>query len=108
MRSPPPPVYHRTFLEWIGMWLIQDQPTRMILRHIARWPLRSGMTVLGIALATAVLLAPMAVLDSVKHMIDVHFFRAERQDLTVAFAQVRPERAAVFTMALKPGVLQVQ
>ena len=108
MRAPPPPVYRRTFLEWMAVWLTPDQPTRMIMRHIARWPLRSGMTVLGIALATAVLLAPMAVLDSVKHMIDVHFFRAERQDLTVAFAQVRPERAAVFTMADKPGVLQIQ
>lgn len=108
MRAPPPPVYRRTFFEWIAGWLIADQPTRMILRHIVRWPLRSGMTALGIALATAILLAPMAVLDSVRHMVDVHFFHAERQDLTISFAQVRPQQAALLSMSMLPGVLQAE
>jgi putative ABC transport system permease protein len=108
MRPAPPPVYRRTLLERIGLRLLPDQPTRMILRHIVRWPLRSAMTVLGIAIATAILLGPMAVLDSAKHMVDVHFFRSDRQDLTVAFAQVRPESAAMLAMAHAPGVLQVE
>jgi putative ABC transport system permease protein len=108
MRPPPPPVYRRTLLERIGLQLLPDQPTRMILRHVVRWPLRSAMTVLGIAIATAILLGPMAVLDSAKHMVDVHFFRSDRQDLTVAFAQVRPEAAAMHAMTHAPGVLQVE
>lgn len=108
MRAAPPPVYRRTLLERIGLRLIVDQPTRMILRHIVRWPLRSSMTVLGIALATAILLAPMGVLNSVAHMIDTHFFHAEREDLTIAFAQLRPESAAIIAIDHEPGVLLVQ
>src|ERR1700674_167376 len=108
MRAPPPPVYRRTVLERIGLRLVPDQPTRMILRHVVRWPLRSGMTTLGIALAAAILLAPMALFDSAKHMVDVHFFSAERQDLTVALAQVRPRNASIMAVARQPGVLQVE
>jgi putative ABC transport system permease protein len=108
MRAPPPPVYRRTILERIGMHLVRDQPTRMILRHIIRWPTRSLMTTLGIALAAAILLAPMAVFDSAKHMVDVHFFSAERQDLTVALAQVRPRSPSADAIAHQPGVLQVE
>ncbi|WP_407166078.1 ABC transporter permease [Bradyrhizobium sp. ORS 111] len=108
MRAPPPPVYRRTILEMLGLRLINDQPTRMILRHVIRWPARSLMTSLGIALATAILIAPMAVFDSAKHMVQVHFFMAERQDLTVAFAQVRPRYASIVAIEHEPGVLRVE
>jgi putative ABC transport system permease protein len=107
MRAPPPPVYRHTAAERLVMRLRADQPTRMILRHISRWPWRSGMTVLGIAGAVAILVAPLAVLGSARHMVDTHFFRAERQDLTVAFAQARSQ-ASAFDIAHFPGVLQVQ
>lgn len=80
----------------------------MILRHIFRWPLRSALTILGIALATSLLVAPMLVLDSAKHMISTHFFRAERQDMTVALAQVRPKVGSMLAIAHEPGVLQVE
>lgn len=108
MRAPPPPVYKRTFLEGLGLRLIKDQPTRMILRHVIRWPVRSAMTSLGIAFATAILIAPMAVFDSAKHMVQVHFFFAERQDLTVALAQVRPRAASILALQHESGVLQVE
>lgn len=108
MRPPPPPVYRRTFLERVGLRIIHDQPTRMILRHIIRWPIRSALTTLGIAFATAMLLAPMGGFDSAKNMVQVHFFRAERQDLTVAFAQVRPQATALQTLDNAPGVLHVE
>ena len=107
MRAPPPPVYRRTLIERLGVSLWLDQPTRMIVRHIVRWPLRSTLTVLGIAAAMAILVAPLGVLNSAVHMIDTHFFRAERQNLTVAFAQTRPYKA-VYNMNHYPGVLQVE
>jgi putative ABC transport system permease protein len=108
MRAPPPPVYKSTVLEKLGLRLIRDQPTRMILRHVIRWPVRSLMTSLGIALATAILIAPMAVFDSAKHMVQVHFFFAERQDLTIALAQVRPRYASILALQHEVGVLQVE
>lgn len=107
MRAPPPPVYRHILIERLGPNLLLDQPTRMILRHIVRWPLRSILTTLGIAAATAILVAPLGVLDSAVQMIDTHFFRAERQDMTVAFAQTRPHKA-LHDMGHYPGVLQTE
>lgn len=108
IRPPPPPVYKRTVIERLGLRLFGDQPTRMILRHVLRWPVRSGLTAIGIALATAILVAPLAVLDSATHMVDVHFFRSERQDLTVAFAQTRAANPAMQAMSHEPAVLQAE
>jgi putative ABC transport system permease protein len=108
IRPAPPPVYKRTLIERMGLRLFGDQPTRMILRHVLRWPVRSALTSLGIALATAILVAPLAILDSAKHMVDVHFFRSERQDLTVAFAQTRADSPAMHAMEHEPGVLEAE
>jgi putative ABC transport system permease protein len=108
IRPAPPPVYKRTLIERMGLRLFGDQPTRMILRHLLRWPVRSALTSLGIALATAILVAPLAILDSANHMVDVHFFRSERQDLTVAFAQTRADRPAMHAMSREPGVLAAE
>lgn len=107
MRAPPPPVYRATLIERVGFRLVPDQPTRMILRHIFRWPLRSLLTTLGISAATASLVVPLAVVNSAAYMVDTHFFRAERQDLTVALAQTRPHRA-IYEVRHYPGVLQAE
>jgi putative ABC transport system permease protein len=108
MRPPPPPVYRRTLLERWGLRMFGDQPTRMILRHLLRWPGRSFLTATAIAAATTLLVAPLAVLDSAKHMVSVHFFQSERQDLTVAFAQTRGRAPAIDAMEQSPGVLYVE
>lgn len=107
MRPSPPPVYERTALEsWINR-IVGDQPTRMILRHIVRWPLRSGMTVFAIAGATAVLIAPLGSLSSTVQMSEIHFNLAERQDMTVAFGET-PSSGAVLEMGHYPGVLGME
>ncbi|HYZ64307.1 MAG TPA: FtsX-like permease family protein [Acetobacteraceae bacterium] len=108
MRPPPPPVYRRTLIERLGVRVFGDQPTRMILRHLLRWPMRSFLTATAIAAATTLLVAPMAVLDSAKHMVSVHFFQSERQDLTVAFAQTRGRPPALDAMQESPGVLYAE
>lgn len=95
MRAPPPPVYRHTCMGRLGLAPVADHPTRVILLHMARWPVRSGLTIPGIAGATAILVAPLGVFDSATLMIDTHFFRAERQDMTVAFAQTGPHKGPV-------------
>lgn len=107
MRPPPPPIYQRTKLEsWINL-IIRDQPTRMIIRHIIRWPLRSGMTIFAIAGATAILIAPLGTLNSTEQMSNTHFYHAERQDMTVAFGET-PSFGAVYELGYYPGVLAME
>jgi putative ABC transport system permease protein len=79
----------------------------MAVRNIVRWPLRSGLTVVGIALAQGILVASLFVYDSVDDMIDAQFYRAQRQDVTVSFVQTRPDSVRA-ELANLPGVLAVE
>jgi putative ABC transport system permease protein len=90
MQPAAPPVYRRTFAERLGLTLRFGQATRMVLRHIMRRPLRSGLTVLGIAMAVAILISSMFMLDSIEMIIDVQFNRINRQDVTVALVEAKP------------------
>ncbi|WP_420426668.1 ABC transporter permease [Algiphilus sp.] len=84
-----------------------DQPTRMILRHIRRWPRRAALTCLGIAMSMGLLVGSSFSLDAMIHMVDVHFNIAERQDVTVHFAEAR-SLSALHSVSNAPGVLRAE
>ncbi|MEZ5934937.1 MAG: FtsX-like permease family protein [Alphaproteobacteria bacterium] len=91
MRPPAPPVYRRSRLAdgRLAFWL--DQPTRIILRQIIRWPMRSALTVTGIALSVAVLIMANQWLDAINHMIRVYYEDAQHQDVTIGLVEARSE-----------------
>ena len=84
MSPPPPTVYSGGALE--GLIKSFTGPSRMIVRHLVRWPLRSGLTILGNACAVGVLIGSMFFMDSMEKLIDVEFNEAQRQDATVSFS----------------------
>ncbi|HSD73515.1 MAG TPA: FtsX-like permease family protein [Steroidobacteraceae bacterium] len=103
MRPPMPPLFRRAHLGGrVQRWL--EQPTRIILRQIGRWPLRSLLTSAGIGMAVAVLIISLQWLDAINHIVDVYFLQAQGQDVTVGFAEVRG-REAERNLARLPGVL---
>jgi len=104
---PVPTTFQRSrFSVWFEELRI-SQPTRMIFRHVTRWPMRTAMTVIGIAFSLALLIASFFFMDSVGKVIQVYFFQAERQTLTVSF--VEPRGAGIQEDILRmPGVLAVQ
>ncbi len=106
MRPPAPPLYRKSglgsrFVDWF------DQPTRMILRHLLRWPARAATTVLGLALALGLLVAAFQWLDSIEHLAHVHFFEAQRQDLTVGLTEPQG-RTVLREIEALPGVLSAE
>jgi len=107
MSPPPPPIYRAGAVEHLGRRLGFSAIGHMIVRHIARWPGRSAITVLGVAMAGGLLFSTLQFIDSSRTMIDSFFFRAQRQDLTVTF--IEPRRPDVlFALARLPGVLRVE
>lgn len=92
MHPAAPPVYRRTLAERLGLTVLFGQTTRMILRHIMRRPVRSGLTMLGIAMAVAVLISAMFMLDSIEEIIDVQFNQINRQDVTVGLVEPKADR----------------
>ncbi len=107
MTPPPPPVYRRGMVEALGRRGGFSAVGHMIVRHIARWPGRSAITVFGVGLSIGLLFATTQFLDSSRSMLDNYFFRAQRQDLIVSFIEPRNE-AALLALAQIPGVLRVE
>lgn len=107
MSPPPPPVYRAGAVEQIGRRLGFTAIGHMIVRHIARWPGRSAITMLGVTMAGGLLFATLQFIDSSRTMIDNFFFRAQRQDLTITFVEPRG-RDVLFALARIPGVLRVE
>ena len=107
MAPPVPTSFKKSRLSaWFEHMCI-SQPTRMIFRHVTRWPMRTAMTVTGIAFSVALLIASLFFIDSVTKVIQVYFFQSERQTLTVSF--VEPRGANVQEEILRlPGVIAVQ
>ena len=107
MSPPAPPVYGATFLERLGLLQRISEATRMILRHLTRWPVRALMTMAGLAAAVAIMIASLFSLDAIDLMIETFFFDSQRQDATITFHE--PEEAGViFDAGHLPGVLAVE
>ena len=87
MLPPAPPVFRRSRLSAsrAGLWL--DQPTRIILRNIVRWPHRSALTAGGIAASVALLVLALQWGDSIDYLAQSYFFQAQRQHLMIGLAQ---------------------
>ncbi len=107
MSPPPPPIYRAGMIERLGQWAGFTAIGHMIVRHIARWPGRAAITVLGVALSAGLLFSTMQFLDSSRSMLDSFFYRAQRQDLTVSFTEAR-NRDVLYELSQMPGVLRVE
>ncbi len=107
MAPPPPPVYRAGLAERLGRRAGLTATGNMIVRHVARWPGRSAVTVLGVALSMGLLFATIQFMDSSRTMLDSSFFRAQRQDVTVTFTEARSEDV-LFALAQVPGVQRVE
>ena len=107
MRPPSPPLYRRTRLSTsrIAAWL--DQPTRIILRQIVRWPGRALLTSAGIGLSVGVLVMALQWIDSINHIVQVYFYDTQRQDMMVGLVEPQSSTAA-YEFAHLPGVLAVE
>lgn len=107
MQPPAPPRYGRA--DGFGFALIRRlaQPSRMIVRHIIRWPLRAGLTTLSLAMAVAILIGTSFMPDAVNRMLEIQFHLSQRQDVTVSF--VEPVTQRVFhDVARLPGVQRAE
>ena len=103
----PPLAYHETWLERAGARRFLSQGGRMILRNVARRPLKSALTVLGVALACSIVTVGGLFNDAVSFMVDVQFNRSEHADLTATFTDTTSPRAA-WELAGLPGTTKAE
>ncbi|MEL6662307.1 MAG: FtsX-like permease family protein [Pseudomonadota bacterium] len=107
MSPAPPTVYGKGLVQRLVAAIKFDEPTRMILRHITRWPLRAAVTVLGVAASQALLVGTLFAFDSMDVMIEGRFHRTDAYDAAISFFE--PANAgAIREIEDLPGVLSVQ
>ena len=107
MRPEPPPRYHESWVERLGLKRWLSQPARMIMRHIQRRAVKSLFTMLGIALACGIILTGLFQRDTVGYMVYVQYGMSQRQDLSVTFTD--PTSYSVrFDLERQPGVQHVE
>lgn len=102
-----PPDYSRAAGAWITGLGVLDQPSRMILRQLVRWPWRAGLTTAGIAASGALLIGTLSMMDGVSVMVESSFDVSNPHDVSVTFAEPR-SRAAFFSLARSDGVLAAE
>lgn len=107
MTPPRPADYSRAVGGWITDLPIMDQPSRMIVRQIVRWPGRAALTVAGVTASAGLLVGTLSMMDGMRVMVDASFAVANPYDLSVTFTDPRP-RAALFSLAREPGVLRAE
>jgi len=107
MAPPRPATYRPSLLERIGVLRDLGTTGYMIVRHVTRFPARSGMTITGIALSLGLLIATLQFMDAVTLMIDSFFFRTQRQDVTLRFVELRAD-AVHGEVARLPGVMRAE
>ena len=103
----PPLAFHETLLERAGARRLLSQGGRMILRNIARRPVKSALTVLGVALACSIVTVGGLFNDAVSYMVDVQFNRSEHADLTATFTDITSPRAT-FELATIPDIRKAE
>jgi putative ABC transport system permease protein len=92
MRPPAPGRYRRTLMERLGL---RRLPTvlAMILRTLERRPLRSALSVAGVAAAVAIVVMGNFFRDAIDFVVDTQFNLALRSDVVVWLIEPVPDRA---------------
>jgi putative ABC transport system permease protein len=107
MRPEPPPVFRALRLEGPVMRRLLSTVPRMIVRNLIRRPVRTALSVLGIALGGSIVVVGLGLQDAIDGVFDIQYQESERQDVTVLFIEARPAEAARDLVHL-PGVLRVE
>jgi len=107
MRPEPPAKYRKSVVEHMGLWRMLSQPTRIIIRNIERRPIRSLLSIIGIALSCAAMIAATFFQGAVDFMVDVQFKRSQKEDMTVTFVEPT-SRKAIYELKGLRGVEHVE
>ena len=107
MQPPPPGHFRRGAIESLAVWRMLDQPTRIIVRGIERFPERSVLTILGLGFSLAFIVGSQSLFGSVDDLLSRAYFIGNRWSDQLAFATAREVHSVTELRGL-PGVLRAE
>ncbi|HQR32911.1 MAG TPA: FtsX-like permease family protein [Blastocatellia bacterium] len=108
MRPEPPARFRAGFIERFGLAGFLSPATRIIVRNLARRPVKALLTTFGISLAVALLVTGFFLYDdAIARVVDVMFRSVYREDVSVVFNEPRPAGVR-YEVGHLPGVTRVE
>jgi putative ABC transport system permease protein len=107
MQPPTPARFRQNIIDRAMTAVRLSQPTIMILRSLTRWPWRSALTALGMAMAVAAVMTSSFMGDSLDAIVDSAFYQSNRQHAMLLFADDLPI-STLDEVARLPAVRQVE
>lgn len=107
MRPDQPANFRSGWMEQFGLQALLSVSSRMIVRNLARRPLKAALSIVGIACAVAVMILGLFAFDALDYIMHVQFRVIHRHDIAVFFQN--PMRSnTVHDLAHYPGVIKVE
>ena len=106
MRPQAPGRYRRTLMERLGITRISPA-LRMILRNMERRPLRTALSIGGVAASVAIVVMGNFFSDAINYIVDAQFNVALRSDVVLWLPEAADD-AARHELARLPGVTMVE
>lgn len=106
MRPPAPGHYRATLMERLGIQAMSPA-VRMIVRNMERRPLRTGLSIGGVAAAVAIVVMGNFFRDAIEVIVDTQFNLGLRGDVTV-WTPEPVDDAVRLELARLPGVTAVE
>ena len=107
MRPEAPTRFRPGLIERIGIRRLLSPAARIVVRDLDRRPVKAALSVLGIALAVAIIVTGRYIYDAVDRMKQVQFEHIQREDVAVTFRD--PRSASIqHELSRLPGVLRVE
>lgn len=107
MRPPSPGDYKPIFLERWGLQQWLSPAARMVVRTMERRPLRTGLTIFGIAAAMAIVITGAFWRDAIAELFNSQFQQVWRGDVSLSLIEVSPARV-LYDLARLPHVTAVE
>ena len=107
MLPPAPASFHRGLLERVAVWRVLDQPTRMIVRSLERFPARAALTAAGLSVSLSLLVGSQFMYGSLDDVVEKAYYRIHRWTDEMGFSETRDAHAMTEIAAL-PAVLRAE
>jgi putative ABC transport system permease protein len=108
MRPEAPARFRAGFIERFGLNQFLAPAVRIIVRNLARRPVKAFLSVFGISLSAALLVTGFYLYDdAISRVVDVMFRTTYREDVSVIFNEPRPASVR-YDIARLPGVMRAE
>ncbi|HEY8459236.1 MAG TPA: FtsX-like permease family protein, partial [Blastocatellia bacterium] len=108
MRPEAPARFRAGFIERFGLNQFLPPAARIIVRNLARRPVKAFLSAFGISLSAALLVTGFYLYDdAISRVVDVMFRATYREDVSVIFNEPRPASVR-YDIARLPGVMRAE